>query len=575
MRRSLLLAFFATFLLTAQAGAASHYDPQGILIPGAGTMGNANPFPSSQSFHSEAGLITDVNVTLHQISHENPDDLDISLRSPGGTTVGLMSDRCGTQDVGNRTWTFDDEDDAAMTDGGPCDVTGTFKPSNIDVDVWPNQASTPDGYQLSLFDGENPNGTWQLYVVDDANSNAGSITAGYTVTLTVGGAEIKIPGGDNSEGPASEYPATTTVSSGGIVTDVDLLFDGMTHSYPGDLEVMLEGPRGQKVRLMSDACIGSSPETVDFDWDIDDEAPASFPKDEDCDEPTYRPGVYEQVGEDVDEFPSPAPAGPYGSSLSDFDRTDPDGEWKLWMFDDEDNDSGFLIDGYDLQIRTRPEAAVDLGPDVAAGEGGVAQLVVTRDGADPTIEGTIRLRTADGSAQAGLDYTPVDQVLSFAAGETSKTVDVPIVADGLGEPGQAFTASLSDPGGDAAVGARSTATVSIPPDPVPLPPPPPPVDPQFNAGNAVSLPGARRCKKRRSRLRFRAKAPAGVTLARTELFVNGRRVANLTGAKADDVIRVKVRRRRTKVRMRITATDGRVVEVKRTYKRCKPRRRRG
>jgi hypothetical protein len=209
-----------------------------------------------------------------------------------------------------------------------------------------------------------------------------------------------------------------------------------------------------------------------------------------------------------------------------------------------------------------------------ADEGGTAQLEVARSGPSPLGEGTVRLRTQGGTAQAGSDYTAVDQMLTFAPGETSKTIDVPIAADGLGESEQSFTAILSSANGDASLSEPTTSTVFIAPDPVNgslLPPPPPPLAP-FTAANAATVPSSRRCRRRGSRLRFRAKAPPGVLLVRTELRVNGRRVANLTGARADDVIRLRVRRRRTRVVMLVHAADGRVVAVRRTYRRCKRRR---
>jgi hypothetical protein len=38
----------------------------------------------------------------------------------------------------------------------------------------------------------------------------------------------------------------------------------------------------------------------------------------------------------------------------------------------------------------------------------------------------VRLRTVDGTARAGEDYTAVDERVNFAAGETAKTVAVTV-----------------------------------------------------------------------------------------------------------------------------------------------------
>ena len=67
--------------------------------------------------------------------------------------------------------------------------------------------------------------------------------------------------------------------------------------------------------------------------------------------------------------------------------------------------------------------------------------------------------TADGTAHAGQDYTAISGTLNFAAGETSKTITVPILADGLAEGAETFTL---------AVGAvTATATIH---DPAPTAP---------------------------------------------------------------------------------------------------------
>ncbi|MEX8495276.1 Calx-beta domain-containing protein, partial [Sphaerotilus sp.] len=58
---------------------------------------------------------------------------------------------------------------------------------------------------------------------------------------------------------------------------------------------------------------------------------------------------------------------------------------------------------------------------------------------------TVHYTTADGTATGGLDYTPVAGVLTFAPGETTKTVAVPIINDSLYEGPETFVLQLSDP----------------------------------------------------------------------------------------------------------------------------------
>jgi len=72
---------------------------------------------------------------------------------------------------------------------------------------------------------------------------------------------------------------------------------------------------------------------------------------------------------------------------------------------------------------------------------------------------TVGYATADGSATAGSDYTATSGTLTFAAGQTSKTVAVPVAGDTAIEADEAFTLSLS--GASGATIARATGTATI------------------------------------------------------------------------------------------------------------------
>ncbi|MCA2507892.1 MAG: hypothetical protein IM553_02050, partial [Microcystis sp. M57BS1] len=49
----------------------------------------ANPYPSSLTLSGVNGTITGVTVTLYNINHTYPDDIDILLVGPQGQTVIL------------------------------------------------------------------------------------------------------------------------------------------------------------------------------------------------------------------------------------------------------------------------------------------------------------------------------------------------------------------------------------------------------------------------------------------------------------------------------------------------------
>src|SRR5207244_25205 len=76
-----------------------------------------------------------------------------------------------------------------IPDGGPI-VTGTFKPSSYDstTDTFPAPAPSPSAATaLAVFNGTNPAGSWKLWVRDDAGGDVGSISGGWSLTLTVDG----------------------------------------------------------------------------------------------------------------------------------------------------------------------------------------------------------------------------------------------------------------------------------------------------------------------------------------------------------------------------------------------------
>ena len=81
---------------------------------------------------------------------------------------------------------------------------------------------------------------------------------------------------------------------------------------------------------------------------------------------------------------------------------------------------------------------------VDEGSGAVLDFAVTLSRA---LRGsvTVGYRTADGSANAGADYTNTTGTLTFAAGDTSKTVSVPVLDDEHDEGSETMTLRLQSP----------------------------------------------------------------------------------------------------------------------------------
>src|SRR4051812_41531345 len=72
---------------------------------------------------------------------------------------------------------------------------------------------------------------------------------------------------------------------------------------------------------------------------------------------------------------------------------------------------------------------------------------------------TVSYRTADGSAKAKDDYTAASGTLTFQAGETRRTISVPIKGDRKREANEAFTVQLSNPVGATINDGGATVTI--------------------------------------------------------------------------------------------------------------------
>jgi subtilisin-like proprotein convertase family protein len=155
--------------------------PGGLTIPNgapATTTGAAAPYPSNLNVSGLSGAVTKVTVTLNGLSHTNPADLDILLVGPAGQKILLMSDAGGDTDLVNATVIFDAA--ALQMPNATALSSGIFAPTNYgDGDTF--NAPAPAGPyaepNLAVFNGINPNGTWTLYVMDDADSDTGSLTS--------------------------------------------------------------------------------------------------------------------------------------------------------------------------------------------------------------------------------------------------------------------------------------------------------------------------------------------------------------------------------------------------------------
>ncbi|HEY1013113.1 MAG TPA: Calx-beta domain-containing protein, partial [Herpetosiphonaceae bacterium] len=98
---------------------------------------------------------------------------------------------------------------------------------------------------------------------------------------------------------------------------------------------------------------------------------------------------------------------------------------------------------------------------------GTATLTVTLSAASAAPV-SVSVRTSDGTATAGSDYTAVSTTLTFAPGQTSRTVTVPIINDTAAEGNETFNVTLSNPTGGATVGASASVVTIVDNDSLPV-----------------------------------------------------------------------------------------------------------
>ena len=182
---ALLLSFSAIFLapptISAQTTTFSNSTP--IIINDGDA---ATPYPSD-ILVSGLGPVEKVTVTLSGLNHTFPDDIDILLVGPQGQNLIIFSDVGGGPDLSGMSYiiTLDDAAPLNVPDTGTL-VSGTFKPTNIGAgDPFGPPAPAPStATTLSVFNGTDPNGTWSLFVLDDAAQDDGSISGGWSLSIT-------------------------------------------------------------------------------------------------------------------------------------------------------------------------------------------------------------------------------------------------------------------------------------------------------------------------------------------------------------------------------------------------------
>ena len=263
--------------------------------------------------------------------------------------------------------------------GGSATLTATHNASN------PSYSWNNGGTTASITVSPASTATYTCTVTDGntgcSSSGSGTVTVnGFDHFANTGAITI------NDAAAASPYPSTITVSTlTATVCRVTVSLNGLSHPFPDDLDIALVGPNGEAVLLMSDN--GGANALSSASLTFDDLAGGSLPDASQIVSGTFKPSnIGDKSDGRPDNFPAPAPTTRYSTNLSVFNGINPNGVWKLFVFDDELVDNGQIAGGWSLDISTlNPIADVavaqaDIPDPVAVGSNLTYTVTVSNNG---------------------------------------------------------------------------------------------------------------------------------------------------------------------------------------------------
>ena len=259
-------------------------------------------------------------------------------------TLSLALRNSGTADTSNLRATLQEGTGVILSDGPQVRTYGALAAAGAPV-AQPFTFTASSTYGDSII---------AVLALQDGSTSLGTVS--FSLPLSIVRTVASASGFIISDlAKATLYPATIVVSNvDQILTKVTVTVNGFTHGFPADVKMLLVGPGGQNVELMGAAGGGLSVNGLTLTFD--DDAPASLPELASLSSGSFKPTSY-----DPSAYPSPAPGAPYGSTLTAFSGSVPNGTWSLYVQDTSLGDGGSIA-GWALNfITTRPlQGSVDL-----------------------------------------------------------------------------------------------------------------------------------------------------------------------------------------------------------------------
>ena len=246
-------------------------------------------------------------------------------------------------------------------------------------------------------------------------------------TVFTNPASIAIP----DSGTGTPYPSAITVSGMGTQTaTLTVTLTGMSHTFTSDIDILMVGPLGQTIVLMSD--VGGSNALGNVTVTFQDGQPAMTSV-------AITTGTYAPTNIGVgDPFPAPAPSATPGTTLSQYVGTNPNGVWSLYVVDDLGGDVGNISGGWSIDVTTALAAPVVSG--------------INRSSANPTNAATVTYAVTFSTAVTGVDATD----FALATGGVSGASITSVTGSGT-----AYTVTVATGTGSGTVGLNLVDNDSI------------------------------------------------------------------------------------------------------------------
>lgn len=211
-------------------------------------------------------------------------------------------------------------------------------------------ASAPFTFTASGTNGGTLTATLQLQT---NGVSAGTVTYSFalpntTVFSNTNGITI-VDATVSAPSAAIPYPSTIQVSGiTGFVSRVSVSLSNLSHTFPDDIGSVVVHPSGRTSVLMAHA--GGSLVASHVNLTFDRGSSTVVPDESQLTSARYAPAAYGAAYAFPTNFA--LPAGPYVADLADFEATDPNGNWLLYVADDSPGDVGNIANGWSVAVTT-------------------------------------------------------------------------------------------------------------------------------------------------------------------------------------------------------------------------------